>query len=186
MRIDLMQFCLKNDGIRPYLEKPFRIGNHTYATNGHVLVRVPAEDGDEPLSSGGLKLMQASLEKILAYQLDAVYAPLCVLLPPTGTRECSNCGGYGKWEAERGKFISCEDCDGAGKVEKQTSVSIAGVPFQAKYIAQIAALPEAEFPTNPINDPCPFRFAGGSGAIMPMRRTGEVDLGDLEQFRITP
>jgi len=195
-RIDLQQFCCEANGIRPYLERPFRLGDFTYATNRWVLVRVPAVDGDPAAdfseASGLIReaLNSESIDKILAAQPDATFAPLRVTLPARERKPCSYCGGSGAVTSDATGAMICDDCDGAGSFEVETSVSIAGVLFQAKYIAQIAALPEAEFPTNPAAGrdvvPCPFRFRGGVGALMPMARKGAAHLGDLDQFRVTP
>ena len=38
-RDDLMKFCGGND--RAGIATPFSIGEYTYATNGHIMVRVP-------------------------------------------------------------------------------------------------------------------------------------------------
>lgn len=195
-RIDLQPFCALPNSIREYLEHPFRYGDWTYATNGYILVRVPAVEGDAPIAADGVvKMSQGHLENILAAPLcDATFAPLRVNLPPIEMRECMTCGGSGIWKDDPapGMFTKCDDCDGSGKVEKETSVSIAGVFFSAKYIAQIAALPEAELPTNPIHPrdrwdvtPCPFRFSGGIGALMPMVREAAVHLGDISKFAVT-
>lgn len=194
-RIDLQQFCPKEQiGARYYIAKPWRVGSHTFATNGHICVRVDAADDDEEQPSA------PNAARILELHPSPIYAPLRVKLPPLDTVECATCYGRGfYWENEDedgepdlknpGAKLSCEDCDGSGRVEKQTSVSIAGVFFAAKYIAQIAALPEAEFPTNPVAGksyadvtPCPFRFAGGIGALMPMTSQADAHLGDLKQF----
>ena len=61
-----------------------------------------------------------------------------------------------------------------------------------KYIKLVAALPGAEFSINPIKSsmkswhdfvPCPFRFDGGIGALSSMHSAGDLDLGNIEQWR---
>src|SRR3990167_7705159 len=47
--IDLQQFCSK-DKERPHLMTPFTIGDFSYATNGHIIVRVRRLDGIDPPS----------------------------------------------------------------------------------------------------------------------------------------
>lgn len=186
-RPDLMQFCSK-DETRWYLTKPFRLGEFTYASNGHLVVRVPAVDGDiaHDLSASNDAvrrwLSTETFDKILNAQPDATFAPLRVNLPPVKMRKCRDCNGSGRWDGDE-----CETCNGDGMMEKSASVSVAGVPFALGYMAKIAALPNAEFPTNPIRDePCPFRFTGGIGAIMEMREAGKSNLGNLDQFRVKP
>jgi len=41
MTIDLKLFCDPNDPVRPWLGQPFSAGAWTYATDGHIAVRVP-------------------------------------------------------------------------------------------------------------------------------------------------
>jgi hypothetical protein len=184
-RIDLQQFCSR-DETRFYIMRPWRRGSWTYATDGHICVRVDAIEGDEEQPKA------PEAEGVFGKHSDPRFAPLRVRLPAPRRRKCEACGGLGFWKDEpyTGLNMTCSLCDGEKTIEARQSVSIAGVYFQSKYIAQIAALPEAEFPTNPIVDsslagtPCPFRFAGGTGALMPMRSEGDVHLGDLEQFRV--
>lgn len=186
--IDLQQFCSKDD-VRLYLMKPWRRGPFTYATNGHIIVRVDAVDGDEEEPRA-----PDAAEIFFSQQSDSalVFAPLRVNLPPITTdNACETCGGAGHWKdcTFQGTdiFMDCRDCGGNGTIEKQVSVSIAGVHFSARYIAQIGALPGAEFLSNPADAiiPCPFRFAGGTGLLMPMRGRGkDGDLGDIDQYRI--
>src|SRR5271156_726915 len=95
-RIDLQQFCSKNDA-RPYIAKPFRYGDFTYATNRHLLVRVPSIDGDHVVSEGFL-IPLATLEKTVNAQPDAVFAPLRVRFPDRDSIPCETCGGDGIWK----------------------------------------------------------------------------------------
>ena len=196
-RIDIQQFCSKSDVGRRYsISRPWRVGKWCYATNGHICVRVAAIDTDQEQPTA------PDAARILELHPSPTYAPLRVKLPPIETVGCDLCYKRGfYWENEDedgepdrknpGAKIVCEDCAGHGRVEKQTSISISGVLFAAKYIAQIAALPDAEFPTNPLPTksyadihPCPFRFTGGIGALMPMTGEGEAHLGDLKQFEV--
>ena len=187
-RINLQQFCFKNE-TRWYIAKPWRRGPFTYATNGHICVRVDAIDTDEEQSQA------PNPEAILSMHPNPLFAPLRAILPDTPRKMCETCGGSGIWldDPYPGAYITCEACDGEKTIEVAQSVLIGSAYFSSKYIAQISALPGAEFPTNPApaagprdTIPTPFRFAGGIGCIMPMKGEGKVHLGDLDQFRVTP
>ncbi len=52
--IDLKPFCGDND-IRYYLNEPFSEGEFTYATNGHILIRVPRRDDVPEVSVDSMK-----------------------------------------------------------------------------------------------------------------------------------
>lgn len=118
--IDLNKFCVAKD-TRTQIESPWSVGEHSYATNGHILVRLPRspeivrEDGPD-------------LAKIYA-TVDAA-APLFPLpaftAPPAGECEpcngsgwvvvCRRCHGDGSWECDEcGTEVDCDDCDREGR-----------------------------------------------------------------------
>jgi len=187
-RIDLQQFCSK-DATRFYIMKPWSRGPFTYATNGHICVRVDAVGGDEERSEA------PNADVVLSRHPDPHFAPLRVKLPDTPRKTCEICSGTGIWfdHPTKGIHETCKNCDGEKTLEIMQSVLIGGVPFASKCINQIAALPGAEFPVNPLpvekdyrkQLPTPFRFTGGIGALMPMRSEGDVHLGDLGGYRVT-
>ena len=199
-RIDLQQFCSKSDVGRRYsISRPWRVGKWCYATNGHICVRVAAIDTDEEQPTA------PDAARILELHPSPTYAPLRVKLPPIETVDCDACYKRGfYWENEDedgepdrknpGAKIVCEDCAGHGCVEKQTSISTSGVLFAAKYILRKLrrALPDAanfrqiRYRRNRMRiiHPCPFRFTGGIGALMPMTGEGAAHLGDLKQFEV--
>lgn len=185
-RPDLMQFCSKEHE-RYYIAKPWRRGAFTYATNGHICVRVDAIESDEEQPKA------PDAEKVLLRQLNPIFAPLRIRrLPDPPRRKCELCMGLGKWEDVGGVMVECEYCDGVGAVELMQSVSIAGAYFETKCINMIAELPDAEFPTNPLPDhkdwrktvPTSFRFAGGIGALMPMGKGAQVHIGELSSYAL--
>ena len=191
-QIDLQLFC-GNDEVRTYINAPFRRGDFTYATNGHVLVRVPAIDGDA-LAGIDNPVSESALYHILTAHPDPIFAPLRIGLPEQTSKPCEVCGGTGVWKDDPapGMYTTCDNCDGEKTINVITSVSVNGVHFDIKYIKLVAALPGAEFSINPIKSsmkswrdfvPCPFRFDGGIGALSSMRSAGDLDLGNIEQWR---
>lgn len=171
----LQPFCSTYEG-RPRLQKPFSRGEFTYATNGHILVRVPrlpevAEDFDAP----AVEVTFAAIDNAVAL------APFPPALPEIKTVECGDCD-------EEGQAVHdcpdcqcvCETCGGTHRYEPDTSISIAGAYFNLKYIRQIAALPHARFQVEtPKDSPNYFEFDGGIGCVMPMTRGYGNHLGEL-------
>lgn len=44
-KVDLQSFCQIGDSYRSEIAEPFSHGAYTYATNGHIMIRVPAVSG---------------------------------------------------------------------------------------------------------------------------------------------
>jgi hypothetical protein len=171
--IDLQPFCGKEES-RPYVNQPFRIGDFTFATDGRILLRIPAEDGDLPPAGapGGLSGQLVHMFKDLS---EAVFAaPGSATLPPAPpTGECPSCDGRGFVHDCPHCECVCKGCDGRGDLdpEKATSTTFAGATFCLAYIRQMLALPSIEIAaeTAANGGPMLFRFAGGVGVLMPMR-----------------
>jgi hypothetical protein len=110
--MDLLPFC-STDPSRPELHNAFTRGDFTYATDGHILVRVPARPGipdldpDKPPKFAGLI---ASLEPRWL-DPDAKMAPLpeCEIIR-RDIKPCKACGG-------RGRVKTCGRCRGLGTIE---------------------------------------------------------------------
>jgi len=114
---------------------------------------------------------------------DAMRARLPVLEP----RACLDCAGSGKVREGRAE-VACEGCDGLGFTRPRASISIGGTPFDTHYVGLIAGLPGVEIATAAAateyadHDPghvLAFRFDGGIGAVMGMRRPCDDHRGDL-------
>lgn len=187
MTIDLQPFCSKDEA-RYYLHTPFSFGDFTYATNGHLLVRVPrladisAPDG--PITS-------ASVESVLVCHEGATFSSIPPFaLPAHEMIECDWCEGSGKDEFfDDLADDKCDECAGTGKMPRPRTMTVRGVIFDADYIARIAALPGALFsdapapgskPGNGPQKPTPFKFDGGVGCIVPCWQAFALHLGDIE------
>lgn len=181
--IDLKAFCA-TEPWRPQLSEPWSAGERTYASDGFVMVRVPriAEVpyvtdifAFEDTRSKGNRIFDD------AKKADHTPRPLIIAytLPPP--EECRWCEGSGKepepWPLE---FVDCDECDGSGQEVPAASVTIGGVPFDARYIARIAALPGVRIAESPIPEkPCPFDFEDGEGVVMPRLSPAAIDLGEV-------
>lgn len=104
--IDLQKFCAA-DSYRTNINKPFSRGDFTYATNGHIMIRVPRIDsiGEQEISD---KFKIIEPEKLFAAVKDHPFH-LIPDIPPLITKECARCGGSGKLHI-------CPECDGDGVV----------------------------------------------------------------------
>lgn len=178
MEIDLQPFCDTAE-IRYYLMKPFSRGGFTWATNGHILVRVPLREGVAPIEK------DLAVEKIMKVHDGASFAPLPkVKFRDAPVGECELCGGRGKEHDCPDCECKCEACDGTGKEVGRGSVGVRGAIFDVKYIRMILALPGAEMAVGPlvVDAPAPFRFDGGCGVVMPMWIASNFHLGDIESL----
>jgi len=156
---DLRQFC-STDENRFNIQAPFTRGPFTYATNGHILVRVPRLD-DVPQIEGA-----PHAEVIFDKAAPQEVGPTPVLsLPPYETEECDsihdcpNCN------------CSCEECGDTREIEVKTSCTVNGALFDAKNMRQLAQLPGFKFAIEPPpKQGTRFEFDGGEGYLMPLVR----------------
>lgn len=104
MTIDLAKFC-SFDRHRSHLSAPFTIGDYTYASNGHIGIRVPRRD-DVP--EGDPKTL--SLAKTFADGDALEFRPLpdVPIAPPLDLPRCQTC-------RSSGKIVDCELCGGTGE-----------------------------------------------------------------------
>ena len=158
----LYQFCEFRDR-RRYLNVPNTIGEFTYATDGRILIRVPALP-DIGQHSSLPKSMREGFEKVLVVATD--YTPL--LLPPAPEfTNCIWCDGSGDCEDE--SIELCSSCDGTGlQNERPVSLGVSCVDW--RYLALIDCLPNAEVAMPVAVDVgIAFRFEGGLGTLMPLK-----------------
>ncbi len=181
---DLSKFTDPED-VRSYVASPFVLDGYRHATNGHILVRVPAPD---EVDTEGL-LVAESIRKMFA----TAHAEFVPLPQVTAYAPCKDCGGKGFLERGRcpdchgdGEFMhgeyyyDCQNCDGTGEAEAGcrtcagagepfTSVQIGDAKFQAKYLRLIAGLPNVRICTGGPTEMAAFVFDGGEGRLMPCR-----------------
>lgn len=166
--VDLTKFARDIDGTRPYLAKPFSAGDFTYATNGHILVRVPRIESTKEIEKKG------HWDKPLEGYETAEYEPASLNLPPRAEtlEECERCEGSGKDHDCPECCCLCRRCDGFGfeDPDRDEKFKIGGLPFALRYVRLMAALPGLEIMKSPVYAaPLLFRFDGGIGAVMGLR-----------------
>jgi hypothetical protein len=182
-KLDLMKFCGIDD-VREFLHTPFSDKDYTYATNGHVCIRVPLieewKDKTAPINPNE-KLFKdlgryRTFIPIPAVPETALFeqCPEC----RDTVNQCETCGGSGEIEcSECNQIRECEDCEGpcykcsgSGKVytEKNTPIRIS--VFNQAYVWLISQLPNCQISIIEKNGMAYFKFDGGDGCLMPLRQ----------------
>lgn len=168
--LDLTPYCGKEEE-RSYLHAPFTRGGFTYATNGHICVRVPRREGME----GAKEAPDAS--KVFPSPLPPV-APLRISnLPEPDIQPCVECGGSRHAHDCPSCKCACDGCDGTGKYEQHRTMRLRGARFSVVYLRMLAAFPGIGVMVLPDKDTRPklyFRFDGGDGVLMGQSK----DLGE--------
>lgn len=179
----LQQFC-SDDPCRPYLTVPFNQEGFTWATNGHILIRLAEMEGFLPCSCA--KPIKVS-GPIAGLEAATFTAPRWKLPPfdPSFKGPCAVCDGRGFLHDCPDCECACALCNGSGEAdpERQMSTSILGRIYALNYVRMIAELPGLEVANNEDERPLLFRFEGGVGGIMPLRTQHEshveIEIGDL-------
>lgn len=175
--LDLQQFC-GTDETRHYLMKPFSRDGFTWATNGHILVRVALRpdvpDVEKKFNQNG---------PLNGLEGATFFRPKFDLPPKPMVAECLNCEGRGFQHNCPDCECQCATCEGSGASdgERLWSTSIGPKVFALNYVRQVLSLPGIELatlPEQPNEDLMLFRFSGGVGALMPMRgeKANHIDI----------
>lgn len=150
---DLKKFC-STDHTRPTILKPFTQDGFTFATDGRILVRIPAiEGGADDGPEDSIRVIPSDLKNYQPVQLPPNWESIIQPETPCHTCEgtgsigkCRHCQGHGEIECETcgheeycrpcqgtGKASSketqgytepCEDCDGRGKTTELVKISL--------------------------------------------------------------
>ncbi|WP_127078426.1 hypothetical protein [Rhodomicrobium lacus] len=198
--IDLSVFC--SEASIYSLDKPFSIGAYTYATNGHLVIRVPRR-ADVPERDG-----TPAIDRLPHPWIGRDYRPLPTL-PESIFYDCDICAGEGRVVdcpdcddgtvecPHCGAESNCKNCDGRGVVpasehpdeesqactcyggQRPTKAAVClgqGRTFGTLYLLKISKLPGLRFSVAPADEsrssPSHFIFDGGEGLIMP--RQGDI------------
>ena len=169
---DLKRFC-DTEGYRHTLAEPWSTEKHTYASNGHIIIRVPRM-ADVPERSNAPKIDGTLLGEAFEYGPEKWY-PIPKITAPK-EQECPSCKGSGEITKchECGCELPirdgvCSDCDGTGYILKHISVEVAGALFSDVYLYDIGRLEGAEIAPRGAMESARFRFNGGDGLLMPRK-----------------
>lgn len=161
--VDLQPFC-STDPVRGHIVEPFSHGEWSYATDGHIMVRVLRRaDVPERKAAPG-----DEAERIFANLGERLFLSTTLKIAKPRLVRCWLCEGYG---------LDCPECNGTGCIPTRRSTELLGAIFDARYVRMIANLPDLHLPaTAPALGPLAFRFDSGEGALMSMRRHAEQRL----------
>ena len=186
----LKKFAANSSDPREYMHAPFTRGEWTYATNGHVAVRVPKIDGIETAPEKAIPKLEELFESSRSYVFIAIppLPPLeqCRMCNGTGSAfECPECDGEGEFEYGTHTY-ECKECDGSGQVEygdtrivacrrcggtgvmRNQPMKVGRSYFDLFYLHLINGLPGVKFsPVTGRVDMACFVFDGGEGILMP-------------------
>ena len=169
--INLETFCSPE---RPELARPFSLGEWTYASNGHVLVRVQRREEIPENAENPVGFRAASLFSEITRKPHYTPAPKFELPEALEKKvRCFPCDGSGKAHRRQCPDCQCECpvCHGTGeRIEPAEPIKIGRTSFTAKYISWLQQLPNLELDRVPRGpNPMRFRFDGGEGLLMPCR-----------------
>ncbi len=162
---DLKKYCDDPKNGRYQLSEPWSDDKYTYASNGHILVRVPKFSDSSKRKDSPTGLGKKSFDEIFKAE------PVKWFSIPTvhpKHQDCEDCNGKGKFKYH-GETVQCEECDGKGKYLRHISVDIGGVAFSDVYLSWIAELPNSTIGPFKVDEPARFKFDGGEGLLMPRR-----------------
>ena len=168
---DLQKFCFEGLG-KDKIKIPWTDEGYTYATNGHICIKVPA------LRDVPVELYPINAEKVFQetpqpsewFSIPRVKKPEipkeidCVDCDGTGksNQKCSYCHRYGK----------CSKCEGTGKVKEDIPpryLQIGDQFFDEKYLYLIQKLPNIQISPASGEIAARIKFDGGEGLLMPVR-----------------
>ena len=189
----LKKFVSQNDP-REYMRGPFNRGEWTYATNGHIAVRVPKIDGIATLAEKHIPKLEGPFKRTHSDNAFVALPPLpplekCRFCNGTGVAyECEECDGDGEFEHGSHTY-ACKECDGRGQVtysggieaacwrcggsgaKRIVPIQVGGSHFDLFYLHLINGLPGAKFsPGAGRMDMAMFVFDGGEGILIPLKQ----------------
>jgi hypothetical protein len=213
MTLEEMQRFCSSDVTRPQIHTPFTGGEWTYATDGRILIRVPAipgartdhfpKDYDKVVPDGfGMEAVEFPPgwneffeERVVCGDCEGSgrmkYCESCV---GEGEVECECCGqmaycneckGTGRLIDEDGEGEACEQCDGAGWYKNPFAVALNGgtVAAELGLLRLALSLPGARLFHGGGEVPMRIEFEGGEGALMPTRQRTNDGVPIEEQWK---
>lgn len=172
MKIDLNVFC-RPSGSSFNLSSPWRVGDYTYATNKHIMVRVTNHNGSRSECTENRPDLEAIFLKMDFSSCD-MEIPRFDMPEMNKKVKCDECFGNKKLHDCQSCTCICQNCNGTGLIDNppdgNVSVTFNGGILDAWYLKLISDnLPDVLFGSGKFRyDPVSFTFLGGCGAIMPI------------------
>lgn len=127
--IALNQFCADSDDLRYFIHQPWSRGDFTYATNGHILVRVPRLQ--EVPENSNTPDAQQLMDKT-APANDWMPVPVATMPPDV---QCKWCDGTKRDPTD--KRFKCDECGATGKQRAWIGVDVGDASFDQGYLSMI-------------------------------------------------
>lgn len=166
--LDLKQFCSK-DRFREAIVEPFSRGEWSYATNGHLLIRVPRRNDIAEIEKA------PHIEHLWPKEAPNYRVPSTLVLPPPKEEDCRTCDGRGTKHDCPDCGCDCDDCGGTGHIstDRNVGIMVGKTPIAMRYarvllslsgiqVDDISALVDSVFVMR-------FRFDGGDGILATLR-----------------
>ena len=184
----LKKFCWNDDDSRTNIKQPWSEGSHSFATSGHLLIKVARIDGiQENKAAPELSRVWPKQQPEQWYAVPECEEKPAIDCPKCKGQQikpavCPECGGTGNVEWSTyyndytcdclscdgtGKIDVCNKCGGSGKVEVLSYHPVGPAKFQVKYLHLLSTLPNCEIGPMDKTGPAWIRFDGGVGLIMP-------------------
>jgi hypothetical protein len=176
----LKQFASPDES-RIYIGSPFYADGFAYATDGHLAVRIPSEPFEAERWTDRNK---ETVLKAFAREDGEWWTVTPPKESPIKEAECEECGGSGVKECHACSHEDdCGDCGGTGTVTAEASTTIAGVIFDVATLGRVWKLPDFELSIHKGDalSPYRFRFKGGAGVVMPLRRQRDTHIDVVPQ-----
>ena len=126
---DLQRFCADSDDIRYYLREPWSDGDYSYATNGHIILRVARlPNVEEQPKAPNAEVLFAKTKPA------SNWLPIPVATMPPDV-DCERCRGT-KRDLDDRRF-KCDVCGGTGKQRAQIGVRVGGASFDQGYLSML-------------------------------------------------
>lgn len=187
MNLELLQSFCQDDPER-CLGRPWTKDSFTYASDGFILVRVPAIDKDPGGRGTAVEKLYAEAGLIPEdgwLDLPTIPdPPVCSKCKgdADANRECPECDGDGEvdlYNSYSSYTCDCKTCGGSGEIEgcskchgtgfeaEEESVQVGSRRFKVALVRMVATLPKVQIaPTN--NSINWVRFEGGDALVMPL------------------
>jgi len=146
--IDIMSFCATPGSFKKTkIETPWSRGDYTYATNGHIGIRVPRrpdvtdEHGPDLQKIIDGAPLSTNLRPMPEFDLNSIATRLCFQCKGSGkTTWCRSCDGEGEIECcECGQGRPCENCNGEGTRPAKKDDDKWDVCYQCSGIGRVPA-----------------------------------------------
>jgi len=166
-KIDLFQFC----GETRNIDRPFIADGKTYATNGHIAIRVNEVRDDFEEAKVSVNFLASAVK---AFDVDIKnIKPVKVTGMKNERIDCPQCDGTNKIRCECDcpfceNMVDCYTCNGTGFDYAYTGeCSYGNCRFNPKYLHMVQELPNSKmYASKRSNGVSYFTFDGGDGILM--------------------